>query len=92
MTKITKKGKKSWVTFTINPDFIDSVEICGEWNEWKCEPMKKKKNGEFYIRKIMDSNNSYQFGYKLGNGRWMCDETTPKVISPFNSENSLLEV
>jgi len=92
MIKITNKGKKSWITFTINPDFTNSVEISGEWNEWKNEPMKKKKNGEFYITKVMDSNNSYQFGYKLDNGRWICDETTSKVISPFNSENSLLEV
>ncbi|MFK5881179.1 MAG: hypothetical protein QM482_03110 [Sulfurospirillum sp.] len=92
MIKITKKGKKTWVTFTISPQNTQSVEISGEWNSWKNEAMKKKKNGEFYITKVMDSSNSFEFGYKLDNGRWICDESTPKVMSPFNSQNSLLKI
>ena len=91
MLKITNKGKKSWVTFTINPLDAKSVEICGEWNGWKSEPMKKKKNGEFYITKVVSSNQNYQFGYKLDDGRWICDESAETVMSPFNSSNSLLK-
>lgn len=92
MIKITKKNNIAWVTFTVKPDGADSVEISGEWNNWKNEPMKKKKNGEFYITKVLDCDNSYQFGYKLGNGRWICDETAQRVMSPFNSQNSLLKI
>ena len=92
MIKITNKGKKSWVTFTILPEGAQSVEISGEWNEWKNEPMKKKKNGSFYITKVMDRGNTYQFGYKLNDGRWVCDDDVEKVMSPFNSQNSLLKV
>jgi len=91
MVKITNKGKKSWITFTTNPLDAKSVEICGEWNEWKNEPMKKKKNGEFYITKIISSNQNYQFGYKLSDGRWVCDESVETIMSPFNSLNSLLK-
>ncbi len=92
MIKITNKGKKSWVTFTINPQSIDGVEISGEWNDWICEPMKKKKNGEFYITKVVKSGEHYEFGYKLSDGRWICDDSAQKVMSPFNSQNSLLKV
>ena len=92
MIKITKKSKKSWVTFTILPKNTQSVKISGEWNGWKNEAMKKKKNGEFYITKVMDSNNSYEFGYILDDGRWICDDSTQKIMSPFNSQNSVLKV
>lgn len=92
MIKITNKGKKSWVTFTTEPIDAESVKICGEWNEWKSEPMKKKKNGEFYITKVITSDKNYQFGYELGDGRWICDESVETVMSPFNSQNSLLKV
>ena len=92
MIKIKKKGKKAWVTFTVLPQDANSVDISGEWNGWKNEPMKKKKNGEFYITKIINTDNSYQFGYKLSDGRWICDDSTPKVMSPFNSQNSLLKI
>ncbi len=92
MIKITNKGKKSWVTFTVRVENIDDLELSGEWNSWKNEKMKRKKNGEFYITKVFNKGNKYQFGYKANDGRWLCDESTPKVMSPFNSQNSLLEV
>ncbi len=92
MVKVTKKGNKSWVTFTVLPQDVDSVEICGEWNDWQDEPMKIKKSGEFYITKVLKSDNNYQFGYKLNGNQWLCDDTCETINTPFNSQNSLLEL
>jgi 1,4-alpha-glucan branching enzyme len=92
MVKITKKGKKAWVTFTVDGDGSDTMNIKGEWNEWSAEPMKRKKNGDFYIMKILPTGRAYRFGYENGEGRWMTEEALPKEASPFGSENSILEL
>jgi 1,4-alpha-glucan branching enzyme len=92
MVKITPKGKKAWVTFTIAPQDAQSVSICGEWNEWADEPMKKKKSGEFYIRKSLELGSEYQFGYRVNETQWHCDDELGCVPSPFGSQNSLLKL
>ncbi len=93
MIKITKKGKKAWVTFTYAPDeSVESVAVSGEWNEWKDEPMKQKKSGEYSITKVLKTDNSFQFGYKINGEKWISESMCPVVQSPFQSENSLLEL
>ncbi|MEA3491378.1 MAG: isoamylase early set domain-containing protein [Campylobacterota bacterium] len=93
MIKINKKGNKAWVTFTLPAeDNLESASVSGEWNEWKSEPMKKKKNGDFYLRRLLDGGQSYEFGYSINGDEWKCDEELGCVASPFGSENSLLEL
>ncbi len=92
MVKITKKGKKAWVTFTISTDESDEMAIKGEWSGWEAEPMRRKKNGDFYIMKILPLGKSYRFGYENKKGEWIADDTLPKEASPFGSENSILEL
>ena len=53
MIKITKKGKKAWVTFSKMPSSDEEIVLCGEWNDWNDEVMKVKKSGEFYITKVL---------------------------------------
>lgn len=86
-----KNGQKVWVTFTFTPaDKVESAAISGEWNEWEEEPMKKKKNGDYYITKVFKSGESFQFGYKVNGNKWVTEEDCSCVPSPFSSENSLL--
>jgi len=92
MVKITKRGKKAWVTFTTPFKECKKVEIKGSWNGWKPEMMKKKKSGEYYITKVLPLNSSFEFGYWVDEKRWKADEETPKVYSPFGSENSILKL
>nr|WP_321267035.1 hypothetical protein [uncultured Sulfurimonas sp.] len=92
MIKITKKGKKAWVTFSIMPQAQESLVICGEWNDWQDEPMKVKKSGEFYITKVFPIDAEYQFGYRSSNDTWQCDSELECVESPFGSLNSLLKL
>jgi len=91
MIKITKRGKKAWVTFTLPRSDAQEAWLKGSWNDWKPEAMKRKKNGEYYLMKILSTDNRYEFGY-LVDDRWQTDEELPKVPTPFGSENSLLEL
>ena len=92
MVKITNKGKKAWVTFSLPGDGIESAKLSGTWNEWKGEPMKQKKNGEFYLTKVLPTGQSYEFGYTVNDNEWHCDDDLGCVASPYGSDNSLLEL
>lgn len=91
MVKITKKGNKAWVTFTSPVESAEKVELLGEWNDWQAEEMKQKKNGEFYLTKILKCDQSYQFGYKSAE-EWIIDDTLEMVTNEFGSHNSLLSL
>lgn len=92
MIKITKKDDKAWVTFSMTPEGDEKFEICGEWNDWVHEPMKLKKSGEYYITKILSTDAQYQFGYRINNSEWRCDDECELIASPFGSSNSLLKI
>jgi len=92
MIKITNKGNKAWVTFTLPPEGIESAMLSGAWNDWKSEPMKQKKSGEFYLTKVLPTGHSYEFGYMINGSEWHCDDQLGCVASPYGSDNSLLEL
>lgn len=92
MVKITKKGQKAWVTFSVEPQSQENLVICGDWNDWQEESMKVKKSGEFYITKVLPIGKEYQFGYRTNNDTWQCDSELECVESPFGSSNSLLKL
>ncbi|WP_457607603.1 glycogen-binding domain-containing protein [Nitratifractor sp.] len=91
MIKITRRGKKAWVTFTAPYTDCENVMLKGSWNDWEPEAMKQKKNGEFYLMKILPIGRSYEFGY-LVDGQWTAEEDLPAVPTPFGSRNALLEL
>ncbi|WP_292663119.1 isoamylase early set domain-containing protein [Nitratifractor sp.] len=91
MLKITKRGKKAWVTFTLPDSTVEKAFLKGSWNGWKAEAMKRKKSGEFYLMKILPTDTRYEFGY-LADGEWRTDEELPDVQTPFGSRNSVLEL
>ena len=91
MIKITPKGDKSWVTFTFTPENGKDVLLCGSWNSWEDEAMKMKKSGEYSLRRLLEANTEYEFGYRV-NGNWYCDNELGCVASPFGSQNSLLKL
>ena len=91
MVLIKKNEQKVWVTFTYSPKTaVHNVAISGEWNEWKEEPMKLKKNGDFYITKMFKSGECFEFGYKLNGENWVTEEQCITKASPYASQNSVL--
>jgi len=92
MVKITPKDDKSWVTFTFSGAKMNSCMLSGSWNDWAQEPMKQKKSGEFYLRRMLPIGSSYEFGYLTSDNQWHCDDELGCITSPFGSKNSLLEL
>ena len=93
MITLKKNGQKVWVTFTVSAaEHINDIMISGEWNDWKKEPMKQKKNGDFSITKVLKAGESYQFGYKVNGDHWVTEEECDSVSSPYGSQNSLLSL
>lgn len=93
MVMMKKNDEKVWVTFTVSPmKSIEDISLSGEWNNWENEPMKKKKNGDYYLTKILKSGSTFEFGYMLNGNEWMTEEGCLSVTSPFGSENSLLKL
>ncbi|WP_457595918.1 isoamylase early set domain-containing protein [Hydrogenimonas sp.] len=92
MIKVTKKGKKAWVTFTAPVTEAESVSLKGSWNGWEPETMKRKKSGEFYLTKILKTSERYEFGYLVDESDWLHDPETPLADTPFGSKNSVLEL
>ncbi|MEA1891754.1 MAG: hypothetical protein U9N33_03485 [Campylobacterota bacterium] len=93
MVKVKKNGKKAWVTFTFAPtDEVRSVSVMGEWSDWKEEPLKRKKSGDFSITKVLKVDENFEFGYKIDGDSWVIEDQCPSVDSPYFSKNSLLEL
>jgi len=93
MIRKKQNGNKVWVTFTVIPEAgTETVVLCGAWNDWSDEQMKQKKNGEFYLTKVLPAGSTFEFGYKKSDGAWTADSDCATVASPFGSHNALLEL
>jgi 1,4-alpha-glucan branching enzyme len=93
MLKISRKAGKASVTFTYTPkNEAESVELKGSWNDWESQEMKKKKDGDFYVRKNFKEGDEFEFGYLINGDTWDCDDEAESVPSPFGGQNSLLKI
>ncbi len=93
MIKVTKKGNKAWVTFTFQPeDSVESASLAGEWNGWQYENMRQKKNGEFYMTKVLPHSSEYEFRYVINQDEWTNEPQTATIANPYGSSNSLLQI
>ncbi len=92
MVKITKRGSKSWATFTVDIVGCEKLYIKGSWDEWKPKEMKRKRNGDFYITRVLSNGESYEFGYENESGEWIKDESVESIESPYGSLNSVIHL
>ncbi len=93
MLKIKKNKNKAWITFTYVPKNNEQkVELLGSWNGWKKENMKKKKNGDFYITKILTTGAIYEFKYFVDGKDWLNDEDAIEIDNNFGSTNSAIDL
>ena len=93
MVEINPKGVKAWVTFAFKPhEDVQSVAVAGDWNAWKPEEMRRKKDGTFYKRKQLLLGRNYAFKYLIDGQEWVHDPNAPKIPNDYGSHNSLLEL
>ncbi len=93
MIKVKRNKNRVWITFTISKkEGIDSAQIAGSWSGWQREDMKVKKNGDFYITKILPAGEIYEFRYILNGNKWVNEEDAMEVKNSFGEMNSAIKV
>ena len=92
----SKTGAACRVTFDIPPEAGACVaSLCGDFNDWdpKANPMKKKKDGGFWLTVSLEAGRPYRFRYLLDEERWENDwEADQYVPNAFCTEDSVVEV
>jgi 1,4-alpha-glucan branching enzyme len=91
-----KNGMKCRVWFYLPPD-VDAETAClvGDFNDWDelAHPMKRKRDGTFYIALTLETGRDYQYRYRLDGERWEndwhADDYAPNVMG---TENSVVSV
>jgi hypothetical protein len=80
---------KVYVTFTFKPETdVEKIELAGSWNNWEKQKLRKKRNGEFYITKLLPAATVYEFKYIIDDNEWLLDDeadTTPNNYGTLNS-------
>ncbi|MCS6957125.1 MAG: isoamylase early set domain-containing protein [Aquificaceae bacterium] len=94
INKTYQEGKDVCVvSFYVKRDDAQKVEILGDWNGWKPEELKRKKDGTFWISKRLKKGNSYRFKYLIDGHIWENDpEADEMVPNPFGTTDSLIRV
>jgi hypothetical protein len=87
------------VKFQLTPEEYGEAEgvfVVGDFNDWdeNSHPMKKKRDGVFYLEMELPLGRDYQFRYRTDQNVWLNDpEADAQVFSQFSGvENSLVKV
>lgn len=90
--KIVQAVKKATITFTTREIKDASQAILrGDWDNWDDCVMRKNASGAFSAKLNLDLGKSYQFGYLI-DGAWTPDADLPLTLSPFGTNNSILNL
>lgn len=88
--KATKKELKEVVFNVYSPD-SKSVEVAGEFNDWKPAKMKKGEQGVWSLKKSLAAG-TYQYKF-IFDGSWEIDQANPdRVPDGQGGENSIKNV
>lgn len=88
-----KDRKRCVVTFYVKDDSAQKVDLVGEWNGWKPEPMRRKKDGTFWLSKRLEVGKSYRFKYLIDGWRWKNEcFADGEVPNPFGTTDSLIVI
>ena len=87
------------VTFELPREAVQSaatVFVVGEFNDWDTQstPMKKRKDGSYWVTVDLRRDQNYQYRYLIDEIRWENDWAADAYVpSPYgDSDNSLVVV
>lgn len=87
------------VKFQLTPEDIQdaaNVYLVGEFNDWNIDshPMKKRKDGTFFLEIELPLGHDYQFRYRIGDDTWINDAEADAFVpcSYANVENFMVKV
>ena len=88
--------QKCLVTFELQPNSeVDTAHVCGEFNAWSTtrHPMKRRKDGAFWLSLWVTAGHEYRFRYLLDGERWQNDQTADGYVpNPYGGEDGVLTV
>ena len=86
------------VTFQLPENVLQNggkIQLLGDFNNWdmSSEPMKKKKNGEYYATFDLETGKEYQYRYLIDGVKWDNDPDAEKYVpNEFYTDNSVVTV
>ncbi|MFN3946562.1 MAG: isoamylase early set domain-containing protein [Aquificaceae bacterium] len=91
MLKRVCKERFCIITFYYKGEKAQKVELVGEWNDWKPEAMKRKKDGTFWITKRLKRGRGYRFKYLIDGQYWENElQADQQVPNPFGTTDSMI--
>ena len=80
------------VSFTVEPEGAERVDLIIESNNWVPIPMAKLKSGPFKTRLRLPLNERFQFRYRVDGERWINDEAADDyVANEYGEENGVVD-
>ena len=80
------------VSFKVEPEDAERVELFIESNGWEPIPMKKLKSGPFKARVRLPLDQNVEFRYRVNEQRWINDEAADAYVpNEHGSENSVVD-
>ena len=80
------------VSFKVEPEGAETVELFIESNGWEPVPMKALKSGPFKVKMRLPLEQQIQFRYRVNEEWWINDEAADAyVANEHGSENSVVD-
>ncbi|CAE6946280.1 isoamylase early set domain-containing protein [Vibrio sp. B1FLJ16] len=80
------------VTFELDKEQRESIQIAGDFNNWQPEPMKLVKgSGQFKFKTRLPKEQNIEFRYLLDEAEWENDPQADSYVpNGFGSDNSVV--
>jgi 1,4-alpha-glucan branching enzyme len=90
--KYFKTKDECEVTFELDPDGAETVDLVSEANDWQPVKMsKRRKDGVYYTKVRLPKESRFQFRYLVDGESWVNDnEADAYVKNEFGGENSVV--
>lgn len=87
---VAKGTKKGSIRFSLKPGTaVKSVQVAGDFNDWKPATMKKQKSGAFQVDLAVKAG-SYQYKF-IVDGQWLSDPDNDNCIpNAYGTMNSVV--
>lgn len=92
----TKTGRSCRVTFSLPAEVNAQIAcLCGDFNDWNhnSHPMKRRKDGSFYLTISLKPGQQYRYRFLLDGERWENDWAAENYLpNDLGSEDSVVTI
>lgn len=89
--KFFKTKDECEVTFSVEVENADSVELVADFNDWEPVKMKPLKSGPFKTKVRLPKEGEFQFRYRVNGDTWVNDDAADAYWpNEHGSDNSVV--